>query len=393
MKKIWLLAVVASLISASLFAQVWTQAPTGPVPISNTVPEASGYRIESYIQGLEHPWSLAFLPDGRILVTERPGRLRVINGAKLEAAPIGGTPKVFASGQGGLLDVSAHPRFHENSIIYLTYSAGSAEANRTSLVKARLLGGELKDSTVIFQVAEPKAGAQHFGSRISWLDDTSFLMSIGDGGNPPATIRGELSRNQAQNEGMHFGKIIRLDENGNAIPPGPFKSTHALPELWTIGHRNIQGLFVDRESKRVWATEHGSRGGDELNLIVRGGNYGWPLVTYSLEYFGPRISDKTSAEGFIDPKLVWTPSIAPSGLLLYSGDAFPSWRGNLFSGNLAGAQIRRIILTGDTVTGEEMIPVGKRVRDVRQGPDGLIYLLTDQPEGEVLRLIPDPATQ
>jgi glucose/arabinose dehydrogenase len=362
---------------------------TGPAPISGDVPEAKGWRTEVVTRGLSHPWSIAWLPDGSALVTERVGRLRLIKDGKLDPKPIAGLPAVLALGQGGLLDVSLHPAFDQNRFVYLTFTTGAPEANRTALARGRLEGHALQDTEIVFRNADPKAGGQHFGSRIVWLPDNSLLMSIGDGGNPPLSFREEHIRNQAQNPGTHFGAVLRLQDDGTPHPDNPFAGRpHVRPEIWSIGHRNIQGMTRDNVSGRIWANEHGSRGGDELNVLERGANYGWPLVTYSNEYWGPRISDETSRPDVADPKLVWTPSIAPSGLTFYTGSVYPEWQHDLFSGALKFQQVRRIRLDRDRVVAEEKLTIGKRVRDVRQGPDGYLYLLTDEDNGELLRIVP-----
>jgi len=372
---------------SSLFTHEGT--PTGPAPISADVPEAKGWRAEVVTRGLSHPWSIAWLPDGAALVTEREGRLRLIRDGKLDPTPIAGVPAVLALGQGGLLDVSLHPAFGENRLVYLTFTTGTPEANRTALARGRLEGHALQDTVVIFQNADAKAGGQHFGSRIVWLPDNSLLMSIGDGGNPPLSFRGENIRNQAQNPGTHFGAVLRLQDDGTPHPDNPFAARPgARPEIWSIGHRNIQGMARDAVSGRIWANEHGSRGGDEFNVIEGGNNYGWPVVTYSNEYWGPRISNATSRPDVADPKLVWTPSKAPSGLAFYTGDRYPGWTGNLFSGALKFQQIRRLILDGTEIIGEEKLTIGQRVRDVREGPDGYLYLLTDEDAGALLRILP-----
>jgi len=363
-------------------------AESGPAPISGDVPEATGWRAEVVLRGLDHPWSIAWLPDGAALVTERVGRLRLIRGGKLDPTPVAGVPPVLASGQGGLLDVSLHPDFAENRLVYLSFATGTADANRTALARGRFDGRALRDAAVIFQNADAKSGGQHFGSRIVWLPDRSLLVSIGDGGNPPTRFAGENIRNQAQNLGTHFGKVVRLRDDGTPHPDNPFaRQPGARPEIWTLGHRNIQGMTRDPASGRVWANEHGSRGGDELNVIEGGQNYGWPVVTYSSEYWGPRIADETSRPGVTDPRLVWTPSKAPSGLTFYTGDVYPQWKGDLFSGALKLAQVRRIQLDGVRVVGEEKLTIGQRVRDVRQGPDGYLYLLTDEDDGALLRIV------
>ena len=348
------------------------------------------YRKITLVENLEHPWSLAWLPDGEILITERPGRLRIIRDGNLDQISIAGVPQVFAMGQGGLLDVSVHPRFAENRLIYLTYSQGDRSGNRTRIARARLENNTLGDLRVIFEVSQSKPGAQHFGSRIIWLADGTLVASIGDGGNPPIEFNGEFIRQQAQNRNSHLGKVIRLNDDGSIPSNNPFAtSKDAKPALWSYGHRNIQGMTLDPTRNRVWATEHGSRGGDELNLIERGENYGWPVVTHSREYSGGLISPETSRPGLVDPKVIWTPSIAPSGLAFYNGDRFPQWRGNLFAGGLVSQDIRRIELDErGNVIAQHSIPIGQRVRDVRQGPDGLLYILTDDPNGQLIRLEP-----
>jgi glucose/arabinose dehydrogenase len=380
----------SSLLFGLLLAvNVGCEARTGPAPISADAPEATGWRTEVVVAGLAHPWGIAWLPDGSALVTERPGRLRLIRDGKLDPRPVDGLPPVTAVGQGGLLDVSLHPDFAENRLVYLTLATGEPDANRTAVARGRLHDHALLETEIIFQNAHPKSGGQHFGSRMVWLPDRSLLVSIGDGGNPPISFDGENIRDQAQNPGTHFGSVLRLKEDGSPHPDNPFADQPgARPEIWSVGHRNIQGMVRDPTSGRVWANEHGSRGGDELNVIQGGKNYGWPEVTYSMEYWGPPISDETSRPGIEDPKLVWTPSKAPSGLAFYTGDIYPGWKGSLFSGALKLQQIRRIELDGTRVVGEEKLTIGQRVRDVRQGPDGYLYVLTDQPDGQLLRILP-----
>ena len=364
-------------------------AQTGPAPISGDVPEAPGWRAEVVIDGLSHPWAIAWLPDGSALVTERPGRLRLIRDGRLDPKPIAGLPQVSAFGQGGLLDIALHPDFADNRWVYLTMAVGSPEANRTTLVRGRLEDQTLRDAAIIFQNADPKSGGQHFGSRLVWLPDKSLLMSIGDGGNPPTRFGDGNIRDQAQNLGTHFGKVLRLKDDGTPLPDNPFvNQPGAKPEIWTLGHRNIQGLARHPLNGRIWASEHGSRGGDELNILEGGRNYGWPVVTYSLEYWGPKIADQTHRPGMADPQLVWTPSKAPSGLTFYTGDVYPQWKGDLFSGALKFGQIRHIDLDGERIIGEEKLTLGKRVRDVRQGPDGYLYVLTDEDDGALLRIVP-----
>jgi glucose/arabinose dehydrogenase len=365
------------------------EARTGSVPISADAPEARGWRTEVVVDGLSHPWSIAWLPNGSALVTERQGRLRLIRDGKLDPTPISGLPPVLAHGQGGLLDLSLHPDFADNRLVYLTFATGTPEANRTALARGRLVGHSLHNTEIVFQNDDLKSGGQHFGSRMIWLPDKSLLMSIGDGGNPPLSFDDGNIRNQAQNPGTHFGSVLRLKDDGTPHPDNPFASqSGAKSEIWTIGHRNIQGLARDPVGGRIWANEHGSRGGDELNRIEGGKNYGWPEVTYSNEYWGPKVSDETSRPGIEDPVLVWTPSKAPSGLTFYTGDRYPHWKGNLFSGALKFEQVRRIVLDGTRVVNEEKLTIGQRVRDVRQGPDGYLYVLTDEDNGALLRILP-----
>lgn len=355
------------------------------------------------INGLEHPWGMAWLPDGQILITERPGRLRLVKDGKLDPNPIPGvTPvstisaqQLFATQQGGLLDVAIHPRFAENRWVYFTYSHGTRDANRTRVARAKFDGTQLDQWKVIFEVSQTKPGGQHFGSRLTWLPDETLLISIGDGGNPPVELEGDLIRKQAQNRASHLGKVIRINDDGSIPSDNPFVSTPgAAPAVWSYGHRNIQGMTYDPVRKRIWATEHGSRGGDELNLVESGKNYGWPIASFSREYTSNRpVAPATSAPNVVDPKQVWTPAIAPSGLAIYTGDRIPQWRGNLFAGGLVDRGIRRIELdAAGNVTAESRIAIGQRVRDVRQGPDGYLYILTDAAAGQLLRLEPAAAS-
>ncbi len=343
------------------------------------------------VGGLEHPWAVAWLPGDELLITERPGRLRLVRNGVLQPEPIRGVPEVLAAGQGGLLDVSVHPDFATNRWIYLTYAAGSADANHTRLARARFDGQALSDLRVLYAVPQRKSGAQHFGSRLLWLPDGTLLLAIGDGGNPPVQLEGQLIRAQAQNPGSALGKVLRLNADGTPARGNPFTGRPGtLPGLWSLGHRNIQGLALDRRTGMVWASEHGARDGDELNRVEAGVNYGWPRVTHSREYFGPPIAPSTSAPGLRDPVLVWTPAIAPSGLAVYDGERYPDWRGDLFAGGLVSRQVHRLRPDPQgSVTPQQEIPIGARVRDVRQGPDGFLYVLTDGAgDGRLLRLEP-----
>lgn len=363
------------------------QSPTEP-------PLATGWQQKTLLQGLHHPWGLVFLPGGDMLITERQGRIRVVRDGRLLEETLAGVPEVFAQGQGGLMDISLHPDFEENSYVYITYAAGTSDSNRTTLSRGILDGMELRDVEVLFEAGPPKSGGQHFGSRIVWLEDGTLLMSIGDGGNPPLEVDGTLAREHGQRVDSTLASIVRLNADGSVPDDNPFLDQEgARPELYTIGHRNIQGMVRDPISGRVWANEHGPRGGDELNLIKAGENYGWPDASYGREYrSGEPVAPHKTLPEMVDPKIVWIPSKAPSGLASYTGDRFPDWRGDLFSGALVGQSVRRIKLDGEEVMGEEIIPIGQRVRDVRQGPDGYLYLLTDQREGELIRIEPKNAT-
>ena len=365
--------------------------PKGPVPLSGDVSEANGWNTEIVINGLSSPWAVAWLPGqpDTLLITEKTGRLRLAVNYELLTDSITGLPNMYISGQGGLLDVSPHPEFSDNRMIYITYASGTEDANRTTVGRGELHGSELRNFEDIFRVSDDKSGDQHFGSRIQWLPDGTFLLTLADGGNY-IRFDGDWIREQAQQMDSHLGKVLRLTDSGDPAPGNPFlDNENALPEIWSLGHRNIQGITIDSESGRIWASEHGSKGGDELNLLEAGNNYGWPEVTYSREYHYLRISDKTTAPGMEDPKIVWTPSQAPSGLEFYTGDVFPDWKGDLFSGGLVGEQVRIIILDGEEVIGEEMIPIGRRVRSVAQGSDGYLYVLTDHEDGELIRIIPE----
>lgn len=376
-----------------------------PVTPVDEAPAATGWKAVEVVGGLQRPWGIAFLPDDNFdngltaLITEKPGRLRVMVDGELRDAAVTGLPEIFAGGQGGLMDVSLHPYFEDTRFVYITYSAGNGQSNYTALARGVLSDDmtALENVEVIFEVNERKRGGQHFGSRILWLPDDTMLLSIGDGGNPPSSVEGKLARDHAQDTHAHLGKTLRLDDNGAPAPANPFMADpDAFGAVYTLGHRNIQGMDIHPETLQVWATEHGARGGDELNLIEPGNNYGWPEATYSREYAGPRISDRTSIDGAIDPVIVWTPCIAPSGLAFYTGDAdgnaaLSDWQGDLFAGGLVLRQIRRIKFDENNqpipgAEGQETLQFNSRIRDVRNGPDGFLYVLTDEGNGQLLRI-------
>ena len=375
--------------------------PSAPLPTNN--PQASGQalstsdsgvQISTVMTGLDHPWGMAWLPDGAMLITERSGQLWHVTEGNAPIA-ITGLPDLLVRGQGGLLDIAIHPQFEQNAWIYLSYSSGTKQANHTRVVRAKLREQQLQEAEVVFQVSQLKSGTQHFGSRLTWLPDQTLLISIGDGGNPPVSLDGEVIRLQAQNLDSHLGKVIRIKDDGSIPSDNPFvtapfeDAVAADPLVWSYGHRNIQGLAYDPITNQVWASEHGARGGDEINRVEPGQNYGWPLVTHSREYSGGEISPHQSLPGMVDPLVIWTPSIAPSGLMVYRGDRFPQWQGNVLAGGLVSREIQRFEVddTG-AIVGQHFIPIGQRVREIKQGPDGLIYLLTDEDNGQLLRLEP-----
>jgi aldose sugar dehydrogenase len=286
--------------------------------------------------------------------------------------------------------VALHPRFAENRTLYLAHAAGTEAANRTVLTRARLEGERLAEVQTIFSASPDKTRGAHFGSRLLWAEDGSLLMSVGDGGNPAVQLAGRPIREQAQNLDAHLGKVLRLDENGRPPADNPFLNRPGIrPEIWSFGHRNIQGMAWDPTRRMLFATEHGSRAGDELNRLRRGLNYGWPVATHSEEYTGGPISPHRAQPGLEDPLLVWMTTVAPSGLAAHSGRGVAAWRGDLFAGGLRSQDVRRVRLDAEgRVTGEERIPVGRRVRDVREGPDGRLYLLTDETNGRLMRVEP-----
>jgi len=351
-----------------------------PAAWSATTVQAGQQRLELHAvaQGLEEAWGLAFLPDGRLLVTEKPGRLRMIAEGRLLREPVAGLPAVAEHGQGGLLDVAVHPRFHDNRWVYLSYAAEGKGGYGTEVYRARLDGMRLRDGRVIFRQAPKLSSGRHFGSRLLFGRDGYLYVTLGD--------RGDQDR--AQRLDQHVGKVVRLHDDGRVPAGNPFlKQPGALPEIYSYGHRNVQGAALHPQTGAVWTHEHGPQGGDEINILHPGTNYGWPVITYGVNYvIGTRIGEGTHKAGMAQPLHKWVPSIAPSGMAFYDGEAIPAWRGSLFVGSLKFRQLVRLTLDGERVTAEEHLLDGiGRVRDVRAGPDGLLYLLVD---GRVLRLQP-----
>jgi aldose sugar dehydrogenase len=379
-----LIAVVAAAVCARTMADVTPEPPRGvPPPPQTAKVIKTGYKVAEIAKGLDHPWSMAFLPDGSILVTERVGRLRVIKGGSLMPEPIGGVPAVHTGSQAGLFDVVLHPSFAQNQIVYLTYAAGTKSANGTQVARARFDGSTLQDLHVIFAAVPLKDTDNHFGGRMAFLPDGTFALTIGEGFE---------YREKAQDLSSDLGKIVRLNEDGSVPQDNPFiGQANVRPEIYTWGHRNEQGLTFDPQSGRLYETEHGPRGGDELNIILAHKNYGWPVITYGMDYSGAYVSPYTQRAGLEQPVIYWTPSIAPSGLAIYHGDKFPAWRGDLFVGALAFKHLRRVHLDerGNVADQEQLLnDLNWRIRDVRAPADGYIYVCTDEADGRVLRLEP-----
>jgi glucose/arabinose dehydrogenase len=347
--------------------------------------QAAGHRVETVASGLEHPWSLAFLPGGRMLVTERAGRLRLIEPGpdgrpQLRAEPVAGVPPVMAIGQAGLFEVTVDPAFASNGRVLLSFAHGTPQANHLRVASARFDGRQLQDVKPIFTSQPAKIATQHFGGRMAWLPDGSLLVGMGDG---------NLERTDAQRLHTHLGKLMRILPDGGVPRDNPFVSRPgARPEIYSHGHRNPQGMVV--VNGVPYAHEHGSHGGDELNRIEPGANYGWPVTTGGIDYTYARITPYKNLPGIRPPLVEWTPSIAPAGMTWYDGALFPAWRGSLFVAALKERSVRRIPLVGGVPGPQDVLfmELGERIRDVRAGPDGALYLLTDSPAGRVLRVVP-----
>lgn len=341
--------------------------------------------VQTVAQKLVHPWGLAFLPDGRMLVTERPGRLRLVTPQGQVSKPLQGVPEVWASGQGGLLDVAADKDVASNHTIYLCYAERDGNGGRTAVARASLDAGQaprLSDVKVIFHQQGPPSSGNHYGCRIAQGTDGNLFVTLGEH---------YAHRDQAQSLSNHLGKIVRIAPDGSVPDGNPFAGRDgAEPELWSLGHRNPQGLAFNPADGKLWEVEHGPRGGDEVNIIRKGENYGWPVIGYGIDYNGAKIHEATAKPGMQQPAKYWVPSISPSGMAFYTGKLFPTWTGSLFVGALSGQMLVRLSLDGDKITGEERLlqTLDERIRDVRQGPDGALWLLTDSDTGRLLRVVP-----
>ena len=364
-------------------------------------PPGEKFKVTTVVEGLKNPWSMAWLPNGDMLVTERGGTLRIVRGGKLLPDPVPGVPAVRVVGQGGLQEVAVHPKFAQNHYVYLSYSKprNDNKEGTTGLMRAKFENDRLVDAREIFEAKAWNDRPGHFGARIAFDRDGYLFMSVGDRmaglGGPNGF---DATDHPAQSLMSHQGKILRLRDDGTVPPDNPFVGRKdALPEIWSWGHRNPQGLAVHPDTNQLWSTEHGPQGGDELNMIRKGANYGWPTIGYGVNYVtGTAIHQSREREGMEQPKAFWVPSIGISGLLFYSGDKFPNWKGNAFIGGMSapGRQLSRVSLNGETVATREPLLAGQyRIRDVRQGPDGFVYIATDsQTPGQstaIIRLEPD----
>ena len=395
MKRVWSVRSVAALCAAASWI---SSSPTLAQP---PPPPGETFKVVTFVEGLRNPWSMAFLPNGDMLVTERGGTLRIIRGGKLLPDPVPGVPAVRAQGQGGLQEVALHPDFASNRVIYLSYAKPNADGTQgtTALSRARFENDRLVDVKEIFEAAAWANTPGHFGARIAFDRDGYLFMSVGDrmeGLRQEGMDPTKLESHGAQNLANHQGKIIRLHDDGRVPNDNPFVGQAGKrPEIWSYGHRNPQGLAIHPETGELWSTEHGPQGGDELNLILRGANYGWPVIGYGANYVvGTEIHKDRYRAGMQQPVAFWVPSIGISGLLFYEGDQFPNWKGNAFVAGMSGnyQQLVRVSLKEHTVINREPLLVGQyRIRDVREGPDGFVYLAIDNIFGQpspILRLEP-----
>jgi aldose sugar dehydrogenase len=374
--KLAVAALTACGLNIDLAAAQALGSPT-PKPVDGVL------RAETVVRGLEHPWALAFLPDGRLLVTERPGRLRIVEMNGRMSEPLGGVPRVLAEGQGGLLDVAVDPRFAQNNLIYLSYAEpGQRGTASTAVARGRLAGNRLDDVKVIFTQQPKVKGGAHFGSRLVFARDGMLFVTVGDR---------YSFRDKAQDLSTGFGKVFRINPDGTVPKDNPFVGRKdAQPEIWSYGHRNVQAAALHPQTGQLWTVEHGARGGDELNHPEAGKNYGWPVITYGVDYSGTKIGEGTVKSGMEQPVYYWDPVIAPSGAAFYTGDKYPGWNGSLFVGSLTPGLLVRLALKDGNVTLEERYAgdLKHRIRDIQQGPDGLLYVVTDASDGQVLRVLP-----
>ena len=375
---------LAFLLTTAASCEAQASHPNGPAPRSPTPASIDApVRVETVASGLEHPWGIQFLPDGRILVTERSGRLRIVDRNGTLSAPLDGVPAVYAQGQGGLLDVAIDPHFAENRLVYLSFAEPGEDGTAgTAVARGRLGDGRLEDVQVIYRQQPKVRSPMHFGSRLVWRRDGTLFITQGDRFN---------QRPLVQNLSNDVGKIVRINADGSIPRDNPFVNRPgARPEIWSYGHRNVQAAALHPETGQLWTVEHGARGGDELNHPEAGKNYGWPVITYGIDYSGVKIGEGTEHAGMEQPVYYWDPVIAPSGMVFYTGDAFRQWKGSAFIGSLNPGALVRLSIVNDRVTREERYlgDLHARIRDVRQGPDGFLYLITDEDNGKILRVRP-----
>lgn len=365
-------------VVVALMVQAWAGMAGAADRVIDT--QAGRVRVETVVTDLEHPWALAFLPDGGMLITERPGRLRLFAAGRLSA--INGVPEVYAQGQGGLLDVALDPEFATNRLVYLSYAEAGEGGAGTAVARGRLDESRamIENVEIIFRQQPKVSGSGHFGARLVFARDGTLFVTTGE----------RFKFDPAQDPNSHLGKIIRINRDGSVPRDNPFVGGSARPEIWASGIRNAQGAALHPETGQLWEVEHGPRGGDEINIVEAGKNYGWPVVSWGVHYSGQQIPKPPTRPDLAPSMHQWTPSISPSGMAFYTGTLFEAWRGNLIVGGLTAGGPTRLTLDGNRVTGEERIDLGLRVRDVRQGPDGAVYLLSDSSDGALLRLTPAP---
>ncbi|WP_207484874.1 PQQ-dependent sugar dehydrogenase [Arenibaculum pallidiluteum] len=369
------------ILAAAMLATAPAHAQTAGARAQETIvgSGSTAVRVETLASGLQRPWGLAFLPDGRMLVTERTGSLRIVSRDSQLSEPVAGVPQVVARGQGGLLDVALDPDFATNRLVYLTYSEPGEGGASTAVARGRLEGGRLEQVQVIFRQLPKVDGNNHFGSRLAFAPDGTLFVGLGE----------RFKFDPAQDPASHLGKVVRINRDGSVPQGNPFAGRgDARPEIWSLGHRNIQAAGINPATGELWVVEHGPRGGDEVNVAEAGRNYGWPLVSWGRHYDGTDIPDPPSRPELAQPIHQWTPVIGASGMAFYGGDLFPEWKGDMLVGGLVSRGIVRLDFDGRRLVSEDRLDLGARIRDVRQGPDGAVYALTDSDSGRILRLSP-----
>ncbi|MEX0780517.1 MAG: PQQ-dependent sugar dehydrogenase [Balneolales bacterium] len=383
MKRLSIISILFCIINTgSLYSQNISEDYYFPIPDTSLAvidSEEQSFVVDTVVSNLTTPWGIAFLPDNTVLITERPGNLRLVRNGKLSEELVDGVPDVYASGQGGLFDIALHPDYDENGWIYITYANPGEEGGHTALMRAKLSGNSLTDQEVLFEANPFTTAGQHFGGRIAFDGNGYLFLSVGDRGD----------KEKAQDRSTYNGNIIRLHDDGRIPSDNPFvNESNSKPEIYSYGHRNPQGMVMHSETGMLWTNEHGPRGGDEINIIREGLNYGWPEISYGINYDGSILTELNQMEGMEQPTYYWKPSIAPSGMAFISSDRYTGWKDNLFSGALSFQLVSRSVVHNDRIIHEERLLEGiGRIRDIEMGPDGLLYIL-DESGGKVLRLYP-----